>query len=324
MPLFAAVIQRLADPVLFLVIAGMAVFGHTTGAFVALLSAFQVLAATFAALGLLDWMTALVAEVGCPDEWCGLTAFLVSFVVVWAVSRVAIGSLVKEDSVRFPPPYDGVAGAVAGAVAGIVLGAAVLLALSMAPLPADFRPDTSKLRLDFGPRMLAIFGSITTSDSDTRAILLDGEPGFEYIPPDDTTGDESTASDERPEGADAVTASGGPDDADVADESDTETNTDDEPPLWGEPFQDSNSNGSFDSDEPFLDSDGNGVYSEKLEENDLNGNGIRDIGLVERYRIGGGRWDRMIVVAPSAADPEDEGEGDESTAEDGDVDADSQ
>lgn len=314
MPLFAAVIQRLADPVLFLLIAGMAVFGHTTGAFVAILSAFQVLAATFAALGLLDWMTALVAEVGCPEEWCGLTAFLVSFVVVWAVSRVAIGSLVKEDSVRFPPPYDGVAGAVAGIVAGIVLGAAVLLALSMAPLPADFRPDTSKLRLDFGPRMLAIFGSIATSDSDARAILLDGEPGLEYIPPDDATGDESTASDERPEGTDAG----------VADESDTGADTDDEPPLWGEPFQDANSNGSFDTDEPFLDSDGNGVYSEKLEENDLNGNGIRDIGLVERYRIGGGRWDRMIVVSPSAADPEDGGEGDEATAEDGDVDAESQ
>lgn len=286
MPFFATVTQKLADPLLFAIIAGMAAFGHSTGAFVALLSAFQVLVATFAALGLLDWMTTLVSEFGCPEEWCGGVAFLSVFVVIWAVSRVAIGSFVKEDVVRFPPPFDAVGGAVVGAFAGMVLSASLLVAVSMMPVPTAYRLNTAPLRLDFGPRLLAAFASIATADAEARAILLGGEPGYEYLPaepndesvPDEGSVDEDTAAE--------------------GDDPRPDEEMDEPPPLWGEPFLDVNGSGTWDDGEPFFDTDGDGSYTVRLEENDLNTNGIRDIGLVERYRVGGGRWDRVVVVPP--------------------------
>jgi hypothetical protein len=320
MALFAAVAQKLADPLLFAIIAGMAAFGHSVGAFVGLLSALQVLLACFAALGLLDWMTVLAADVGCPEEWCGVAAFLVVFVVVWAVTRVAIGSRVKEDSVRFPPPFDGVAGAVAGGLAGMILSASALVALSMMPLPEEYRLKTSELRLDLAPRLLAAFGGIATTDADARGILLDGEPGFEYVPPEpeEPPADDSTGGQPADPGTDAKANTGiDPDPDPDADEGEDADEDEDEelPILWGEPFVDSDGNGAFDAGEPFLDTDGDGFYTEKREEDDRNGNGIRDIGLVERYRVFGGRWDRVIVVPPPEADALDDDAADENAAD---------
>jgi hypothetical protein len=314
MPLFAAIMQKLADPLLFAIIGGMVAFGHSVGAFVGLLSAFQVLVAGFAALGLLDWTTALAADFGCPEEWCGAAAFLMVFVMVWAVTRVAIGSLVKEDAVRFPPPFDGVAGAVAGGLAGIILSASALVALSMMPLPDDFRLKTSELRLDFGPRLLAAFGAIATTDGDARSILLEGEPGLEFIPPEP----EEPSPDGQSAGADSadgVAASTDDDTADAAADAADELAEDDLSILWGEPFGDTNGNGAFDAGEPFLDTDGDGFYTERLEEDDRNANGVRDIGLMERYRVGGGRWDHVIVVTPPEAAAPDEEEADEEAME---------
>lgn len=318
MPLFAALAQKLADPLLFAIIAGMAVFGHSAGAFVGLLSALQVLAASFAALGLLDWMTTLAADLGCPEEWCGAAAFLAVFLAVWAVTRVAIGSLVKEDAVRFPPPFDGAAGAVAGGVAGMILSASALVALSMMPLPDDYRLKTSELRLDLAPRLLRGFAAIAAPAEDDagmgiREILLDGEPGPEFIPPEpdeespegESTGPEGESSGELP----TSTAQA---DSDAADE---EIAEDDLPILWGEPFVDTSGNGAYDAGEPFLDVNEDGFYTERFEEDDRNGNGVRDIGLLERYRVFGGRWDRVIVVPPPEAAPDEEDAADEEATE---------
>lgn len=69
-------------------------------------------------------------------------------------------------------------------------------------------------------------------------------------------------------------------------------------PEMSELFIDSNGNGLFDGEgdgaERHLDHDGNSSFTPRLTFTDTNGNGVRDIGLLERYRLGA--WQKLRVM----------------------------
>ena len=65
-----------------------------------------------------------------------------------------------------------------------------------------------------------------------------------------------------------------------------------------EVFVDANGNGLFDGEgdgaEGYLDHDRNGSFTPRVAFTDNNGNGVRDIGLLERYRLGA--WQKLRVL----------------------------
>jgi hypothetical protein len=69
-------------------------------------------------------------------------------------------------------------------------------------------------------------------------------------------------------------------------------------PETSELFVDTSGNGLFDGEgeavERHLDHDGNGSFTPRVAFTDTNGNGLRDIGLLERYRLGA--WQKLRVL----------------------------
>ena len=74
-------------------------------------------------------------------------------------------------------------------------------------------------------------------------------------------------------------------------------------PSCSELFADRNANDEFDDGEPYLDADGNGSFTIQLPYVDKNGNGRREVGLVERYRLGA--WRNATVFYAPAIDSAD-------------------
>jgi len=69
-------------------------------------------------------------------------------------------------------------------------------------------------------------------------------------------------------------------------------------PSCSEVFSDVNGNDAFDDGERYLDADANGSFTIQLPYSDGNGNGRRDVGLIERYRLGG--WlNAKVLNAPT-------------------------
>lgn len=285
-PLATTLLQRLGDPLLLALLAGMAVYGFRSGVFLATLAALQVLVGGLAAIGLVDEMSEIAALAGCPEAWCGVVGFLVVFLGVVIAARLAIGAAVPEDAVRFIPATDSLLGGLVGMLGGILLCGAALVAWTMAPVPDAYRLDPSAIRLDLGPRLLSAFASLAAPDADAKSVLLSGEPLAKYVPPEPKPGPKD---EERDGGNDA------PDPTAKEDEPPPV------PPLVGEPFADENGNGSYDTNEPYYDFDTSGDYTAAMTFTDSSGDGRRDIGLLERYRVGRGRWDRVIVAAPPVA-----------------------
>lgn len=275
--------QRLADPLLLLVLIGMAAYGFRHGAFLAAIAAMQVLAAGLLGIALLDETTEIAALAGCPAAWCGSVAFLAVFLAVIVAIRLAVGATVSEDAVRFSPTVDTTLGAIVGLLGGMMLCSGILVACSMSPLTGMMRFDPAGIRLDMGPKLLSAFARLAAAP-EPRSRILAGEASLPYVP---------SETDEENEKPDDETK-----DARVSEKDREKKEPPPVPPLVGEPFADDNANGLFDEGEPFLDIDKSGGYTPAMTFTDSNGNGRRDIGLMERYRIGRGRWDRIIVVAP--------------------------
>ena len=282
-PLATTLLQRLGDPLLLVFLAGMAVYGFRSGVFLATLAALQVLAGGLVAIGLVDEMSEIATLAGCPEPWCGVVGFLVVFLGVVIAARLAIGAAVPEDAVRFVPSTDSVLGGLVGALGGLLLCGAVLVAWTMAPVPDAYRLDPSAIRLDLGPRLLSAIASLASPDADAKSILLSGEPLAKYVPPEPKPRPKDEAKD------------GGKDSPEPTAKEDEPPPV---PPLVGEPFADENGNGLRDEGEPYLDVDASGDYTAAMTFTDSSGDGRRDIGLLERYRVGRGRWDRVIVVPP--------------------------
>lgn len=77
--------------------------------------------------------------------------------------------------------------------------------------------------------------------------------------------------------------------------------------VCSELFADANGNGSYDAgdagNERYIDADHNGAFTPQLPFADANSNGKRDVGLLERYRLGS--WEGAIVMhSPAIASPD--------------------
>jgi uncharacterized membrane protein required for colicin V production len=151
---FASLVQSLGDLVVIMLVVGLALHGWQQGLFQATLSGLQVLGSFFAALFLADLVEPLVSQAGIEDRHAFAVAFLAVFLGAMLVIRLVAWAAMRGTQVRLASFLDRVGGAVTGAIAGYALAGAVLVAWSMAPVPATFELAGARLRLDAGTPLL--------------------------------------------------------------------------------------------------------------------------------------------------------------------------
>lgn len=250
----AGFLQKAGNVVVLLAVLGMAAFGFQNGLFLAVLYGLGGLATLFLAIGLGEPLAGLLASVDVPAAYALPTSIGLLAVGIAIGVRMAIGAAVAEDTLRFSPVIDKVGGVLMGGLAGMILGGTSLIALSAMPLPEPYRIDAAQTRYDLGGKMLRTFARFIEPDAAARHVLLEGEP---------STGEATGTGVE-----------------------------------CSELFVDANGNGLFDGEgetaERHLDQDGSGGFTARAAFTDANGNGIRDIGLLERYRLGA--WQNLRVL----------------------------
>jgi len=260
------------------VVIAMALVGMKSGLFVATLWGLSALIAVMAGLSGLDRLGTWLLSANVPPVWIPAASYTTIAVAVALALRLAVGAVVMEDEVRFPPLIDTLGGLAVGALAGVIAAGGLQLALSMAPLPAWAGRVDPRKQLDFGGPLLECFARFATADPLERKVVLEGEPGLKFDP------------------AAALKPPASP-----QEELERKLN----PWKYSEVFADMNLNGDRDEDEPFADSDGDGKFSLMTETDDRNGNRLRDIGLLERYRLG--PW--LTVSMTKKLPPQRDGEG---------------
>lgn len=244
LPLAASLLQPAGAPLVLGLMAALAFYGFRHGLFLATLAGLGALAAVVAALGLTGPVGAWLELADVPRRYAQPGALLGVLAAAAVGLRLAIGSGVPPDVVRLPPRLDQIGGVLVGGLAGLVAAGGVLVALSVAPLPPRYRIDGSRLSFDTGSWMLDVFSRCLGGGEQVRQVILRGEPGTPAV--------------------------GGP----VA------------RPAWSEPFVDADGSLTHDEGEPFVDTDADGSFTPELTANDVNGNGQRDVGLLEHYRLG--------------------------------------
>ena len=269
----APLLQRFGDLLVIGIVGAMALAGARNGLFLATLWGMQALAALVAALAFGDAVAEVLVLAEVPAEFTLIGGYAIVFLAVGLAIRLAIGAKVPEEAIPFPPLFETGGGLLVGAIGGMVLAGAVQIAFSMTPLPPALRMDASQLRFDMGAKMLRTFARCAAATEQERAVLLEGEPGTAPDP-------EKLKAPYPPPGGVRR-------------------------PQWSEPFCDLDGNGDFSVEEPFADSDGDGAFTPILSSNDLNANEQRDLGLMERYRLG--PWTAVKVLLrpddPKPAEP---------------------
>ncbi|MFO0423480.1 MAG: CvpA family protein [Planctomycetia bacterium] len=168
---FASLVQSLGDLVVIMLVVGLALHGWQQGLFQATLSGLQVLGSFFAALFLADLVEPLVSQAGIEDRHAFAVAFLAVFLGAMLVIRLVAWAAMRGTQVRLASFLDRVGGAVTGAIAGYALAGAVLVAWSMAPVPATFELAGARLRLDAGtPLLRAAARSVREEDLGERLV----------------------------------------------------------------------------------------------------------------------------------------------------------
>ncbi|MFN5756604.1 MAG: CvpA family protein [Planctomycetia bacterium] len=168
---FASLVQSLGDLVVIMLVVGLALHGWQQGLFQATLSGLQVLGSFFAALFLADLVEPLVSQAGIEDRHAFAVAFLAVFLGAMLVIRLVAWAAMRGTQVRLASFLDRVGGAVTGAIAGYALAGAVLVAWSMAPVPATFELAGAQLRLDAGtPLLRAAARSVREEDLGERLV----------------------------------------------------------------------------------------------------------------------------------------------------------
>jgi hypothetical protein len=252
-------LQQWGDLGAIAVVIALALVGMKSGLFVATLWGMAALVAVMAGLACLDRVAAWLQMAEIAPVYLPAASFFVTAAVVAVGLRLAVGALVEEDEVRFPPLVDTLGGLAVGALGGVIAAGGLQLLLSMAPLPSWMGRLDPRRQMDLGGPLLESFARWAAADDNQRSVILNGEPGLKFDP---------TAV-EKP----AATP-----------QEDVERKLN--PWKNSEVFADLNLNGGRDEDEPFLDADGDGQFSEMTDNSDANGNRLRDIGLLERYRLG--------------------------------------
>lgn len=294
----ASLLQGFGDLLVGGLVLSLAVYGVQNGLFLATLAGLHALASFVVALAFAAPLAELLVSFELPAVYAFPAAFGLLLAAAAVGIRLAVGEYVPADVVRFVPAVDKLGGGVVGAMAGMIVAGTFLVAMSVAPVPAQFRIDGSLLRYDMGTRLLRTFARCVEPDDARRAILLDGEPG--KVPPPVTV--------PEPPSPGATTAAAGHDAAGTPAARERNGDAAPEPPPappvtlhWSEPFADTNGNRSYDDGEPYLDTDHDKKFTARLVLDDPSGNGVRDIGLLERYRLHAWGKEAMSVVAVDEA-----------------------
>jgi len=161
----AGILQPVGDLLVLGLVLGMGAFGYRHGLFLATLSGFALLAANVLALAASGAGAGLAVSLGCPEAYALPAVFAAVFAGCLAGVRLLVGAVVPENALRLPPLFDAIGGALVGAVAGVSAAGGLLVALSLAPVPADYRIDGAALKFDCGQKML-----------DTYAFCIEGDP----------------------------------------------------------------------------------------------------------------------------------------------------
>jgi len=230
-------------------------------------------ASAFFPLALAEWLARPLVGLEVPPHVAIGGSFITLSAVAVACLQRAAAALIADNDCRMPRAADIVGGGLLGACAGSIIAGTVLVAWSMLPMPWPLHVAPVGMRLDAGAVVLRAFGRCLAEGRQPRDTLLQGEP-LTWKHPDHARlrrDDNAAAGDEEPP----------------------------EMVLASETFIDENGNGLHDTEERYIDADGNGAFSPRLPFFDTNGNRRRDIGLIERYRLG--RWDRVSVLADTSA-----------------------
>jgi hypothetical protein len=171
MVLQAGVMQPVGDLLVIALALGMAAFGYRHGLFLATLSGLGVLASYVVALAVSGLGAELAVSLGCPAPYALPAVFATVFGVCLVAVRLLVGATVPENAARLPPLIDALGGAAVGGVAGMAAAGAVLVGLSIAPLPADYQIDGRALRFDCGRTMLDTYAACLGADASRRQDL---------------------------------------------------------------------------------------------------------------------------------------------------------
>lgn len=163
--------QPVGDLLVVALALGMAAFGYRHGLFLATLSGLAVLASWVVALAVAGLGADLVVSLGCPEPYALAGVFAAVFAAGLVGIRLLVGATVPENAVRLPPLFDALGGAGVGAVAGLAAAGAVLVGLSIAPLPAEYRIDGRALRMDCGRTMLDTYAACLGAQEPRRQEL---------------------------------------------------------------------------------------------------------------------------------------------------------
>lgn len=175
------------DLLVIAAVVGCAWLGATKGFHWALAVALELGAAFGAAVllheplaGLISELIRLVAESFLPRsdsyQWFALTLAFV--LLCWAPFATLVylfhGS--DEELVEVPPLVDRLGGGLVGALGGGLFAGAVLVQLSMLPLPRVLKPAPGRMFLDAGTLALRTAARFAPDLHDGTSLLLDGEP----------------------------------------------------------------------------------------------------------------------------------------------------
>jgi len=266
------------------VVLTMSVYGVRKGLFPSIILGLTAIGSIILALSFWDLLAAPLAAADVPPLFAPVAALLVIATATAAGIHFSLHRIIGGRVLRLSHTVDGLGGGLAGALAGFSIAGMALIVWSMLPLPTLMRTNPRRMALDAGEKMLTTVTRCLERDPQARLRLLAGEPCGRPSRP--RTRSPAPERDRYP-----VKAS---------------------KPLLGlssEVFADLNLNSRHDVGEPYLDEDDDEAFSPAVPYDDSNANGKRDIGLLERYRLGS--WDRALSVTateePAANVDEDAG-----------------
>jgi hypothetical protein len=266
------------------VVLTMSVHGARKGLFHSIILGLTAIASIILALSFWDLLAASLVAADVPPLFAPVAALLAISTAAAAGIHFGLHRIIAGRVLRLSPTVDGLGGGLAGALAGFSIAGMALIVWSMLPLPTLMRTNPRRMALDAGEKMLTTVTQCLERDPQARLRLLAGEPCGRPSRP--RTRSLAPERDRYPANASK--------------------------PLLGlssEVFADLNLNSMHDVGEPYLDEDDDEAFSPAVPYDDRNANGKRDIGLLERYRLGS--WDRALSVAateePAANVDEDAG-----------------
>jgi hypothetical protein len=159
---------------------GLALLGRRHGLFVSTLVGLQILASFVVAISASLVVGDMLRANGVESTialWVAVTIYAVTFVASVIGIRMAMGAWVPEMAVPLSPWLDTMGGAAIGAMSGWLLAGVVLVAWSMASLPAPWRFQPNTRSVDPGDWVLRTFARCIDLDKNKklRPIMLDGE-----------------------------------------------------------------------------------------------------------------------------------------------------